>query len=75
MNMNNAKGIKAIESLTASTDLRQAGQLTAFTHQLAKKEFFDEQTHDHQNTLDLDVNLSMSPEYSNDVNSKATRKR
>ena len=34
--------IKAIESLTAASDLRKAAQLASFPGQLAQKEFFDE---------------------------------
>ena len=42
INLNPKSAVKAIESLTAQTDLRKTGQLTAFTHKLATQEFFDE---------------------------------
>ena len=81
MNMHPKAAIKAIESLTASTDIRKAGQLTAFTHQLAQKEFFDDNlvTQKDSATIDLDMEMSskQSPEYltSTEANSKANRKR
>ena len=40
--MNNKAAYKALESLTGQTDLKKAGQLTALTHKIAQKEFFDD---------------------------------
>ena len=65
---------------SAAPDLRKVGQLTAFANQMAKNgELFEDGVNHHSgNSIDLDVNMSsqmQSPEYSNDVNSKAARKR
>ena len=72
-------------SQQTAIDLKKAGQLTSFTNQLvvgqklqqAPGEQMIEDMGAGPETIDFDVNLSQmqSPEYSNDVNSKAVASR
>jgi len=57
---------KAIESLTASTEARRAGQRAAYTHKLAVQAFFDEK-------VQTDATLDLSPEYQQ-TNLKASKR-